>query len=292
MRALRAAGLGVVLSAAAAIGSAQQPTITLGPLPCLPQKSNGVLTATITPEVPGSTARLYFRRFNVEVEDFYYVEMEPAGGGGYWATFPIPTDSDFKEQKLKSSSYEGKTIQQTGHPWAEWWRAKEGSTGRNPNGDLDDDTIKEKAAAGKIEARSWMTPLDNPSFQKWLTDQKTEPGEYFVALYDGYGKQIARSEMKSVPVTSDCRVNLTPQQQGFAQNLTIGETAAWQKEDEVFHWECTGIVTRQDTLNVLRADGNCRACIIAWWPIGATAGAVALIGVVDDDPIEISPSQP
>lgn len=291
MRAAKVAGLGVLLSAAAL--NAQAPTITLGPLPCLPQKGNAVLTATISPEVPGTTARLYFRRLNVEVEDLYYVEMVPAGGGGYWATFPIPTDSKFPKKDLKNNSYEGRTIERTGNPWAEWWRAKEGSTARNPNGDLDDDTIREKATAGKTEKRSWMAPLDNSTFQKWLDDQATEPGEYFVALYDGYGRQIARSEMASVPVRSDCRVNLTPQQQGYAQNLTIGETAPWQKDDEVFHWECTGIVTRKDTLGVLRADEKCRACVIAaWWPVGGAAGAVALIGVIDDDPIEISPSRP
>jgi len=98
--------------------------------------------------------------------------------------------------------------------------------------------------------------------------------------------------MRSVEVRKDCRVDLTPQQEGFAKNLVIGETAAWQKGEEVFHWECTGVTTRKDSLNVLRADDKCRACVIAWWPVATAGGAVAMIGILNDDPVEISPSRP
>ena len=108
---------------------AQQTSVTLGPLACLPQKGNAVLNATVSPEVAGASTRLYFRRMNVEVEDFYYIQMEPAGGGGYWSTFPVPTESKFPKQKLDNYSYEGQKIDNTGKPWAEWWRAKENSTG-------------------------------------------------------------------------------------------------------------------------------------------------------------------
>ena len=272
---------------------AQQTSVTLGPLTCLPQKGNGVLNATVTPEVPGASTRLYFRRMNVEVEDFYYIQMEPAGGGGYWATFPVPTESKFPKQKLENYSYEGQKIDNTGKPWAEWWRAKENSQARNPNDDLDKDLIKERAALGKGEKRVWMQSLDNPSLQTWLDSLKTEAGEYFVAVVDNSGKLLGRSEMRSVEVKKDCKVNLTPQQEGFAKNLTIGETAAWQKNDEVFHWECTGITTRRDPLNVLRADDRCRACVIAaWWPVAAGGAAMVAIGVTNDDPVEVSRSRP
>ena len=272
---------------------AQQTSVTLGPLTCLPQKGNGVLNATVTPEVPGASTRLYFRRMNVEVEDFYYIQMEPAGGGGYWATFPVPTESKFPKQKLENYSYEGQKIDNTGKPWAEWWRAKENSQARNPNDDLDKDLIKERAALGKGEKRVWMQSLDNPSLQTWLDSLKTEAGEYFVAVVDNSGKLLGRSEMRSVEVKKDCKVNLTPQQEGFAKNLTIGETAAWQKNEEVFHWECTGITTRRDPLNVLRADDRCRACVIAaWWPVAAGGAAMVAIGVTNDDPVEVSRSRP
>jgi len=282
-----------LLVAAAALPAVAQPTsVTLGPLACLPQKGNGVLSATVSPELPGSTTRLYFRRMNVEVEDFYYIQMEPAGGGGSWSTFPVPTESKFPRKELKNFDYEGQKIERTGKPWAEWWRAKESSQARNPNADLNDDLIRERASIGKSEKRLWMKNLDNPALESWLDNLKTEAGEYFVAVVDGSGRLLGRSEMRSVEVRKDCRVNLTPQQEGFARNLTIGETAAWQKDEEVFHWECTGITTRKDAQNVLRADDKCRACVIAWWPVATAGGAVAAIGIINDDPVEVSPSRP
>jgi hypothetical protein len=279
--------------ALAATADAQQTSVTLGPLACLPQNSNGVLNATVSPDLPGTSTRLYFRRMNVEVEDFYYVEMEEAGAGGYWATFPVPTESKFPKQKLDNYSYEGLKIENNGKPWAEWWRAKEGSVARNPNNDLDKDLIRERANLGKTEKRVWMQAMDNPTLQTWLDRLTTEAGEYYVAVVDGSGKVLGRSEMRTAEVRKDCKVNLTPQQEGFAKNLVIGETAAWQKDEEVFHWECTGVTTRRDPLNVLRADDKCRACLIAaWWPAGAAGGAIALVGIIDDDPIDVSPSRP
>ena len=51
-----------------------------------------------------------------------------------------------------------------------------------------------------------------------------------------------------------------------------------------------------DPQQVLRSDQSCRACIVAWWPVGAAAGALgALVAIVDDDPGgpgEVSPSRP
>ena len=105
--------IGLVFVALAVPAAAQQTSVTLGALACLPQSSNGVLNATVSPEVPGSSTRLYFRRMNVEVEDFYYIQMEPAGGGGYWATFPVPTESKFPRQKLDNYSYEGRRRSRT-----------------------------------------------------------------------------------------------------------------------------------------------------------------------------------
>ena len=299
MHRTRSSSLGPVLLSLAAssflISSAvaQQTSVTLGPLTCLPQKGNGVLNATVSPEIAGASTRLYFRRMNVEVEDFYYIEMEPAGAGGYWGTFPVPTESKFPRQKLDNYNYEGQKIANNGKPWAEWWRAKEGSQARNPNNDLDKSLIQERATLGKGEKRVWMQGLDDAALQNWLDNLKTEAGEYFVAVVDGSGRLLGRSEMRSVEVKKDCKVSLTPQQEGFAKNLVIGETAAWQKNEEVYHWECTGITTRRDPTNVLRADERCRACVVAaWWPVAAGGGAVALIGVIDDDPVEISRSRP
>ena len=106
MHSARLSVFGILTLALAVAPAAAQTSVTLGPLACLPQKGNGVLNATVTPEIPGATTRLYFRRMNVEVEDFYYIQMEPAGGGGYWATFPVPTESKFPKQKLDNYNTE------------------------------------------------------------------------------------------------------------------------------------------------------------------------------------------
>lgn len=294
MNGRKLAGTVLLLAATgiAAVAEAQSSTITPGPLACLPQSGNGVLNATVSPETPGTTTRLYFRRMNVAVEDFYWVEMESAGGGGYWATFPVPTDDKAGKQTLKNYQYEGQKVANNNKPWAEWWRAKEGSTGRNPNADLDDDEIVQKASVGKHDKRDWLGKQDDATLQAWLDKLTSEPAEYFVATVDSTGRVVSRSDMRVVEVKSDCKVTLTPQQDGYAKNLVIGETSAWQAADDVFHWECNGVVTRVNPQNVLRADDNCRACIIAWWPVAVPAGLVALIPIVEDDPIDVSPSRP
>lgn len=256
MRAVRLAATILFATAAAASAQRSASDISLGPLACLPQKGNGVITATISPEIPGSTVRLFFRRMNVEVEDFYYVQMEPVGAGQYWGVFPVPTGDGIQRKELES---EGEAPP---HPWAAWWKAKEASENRDPNDDLDDQVIQERASQGKKEKRSWMEKLSDADFQRWLEAQSAEPAEFFVAVYDVNGNRAASSEMRVVDVRPECRVSLTPQQQGMANNLTVGETGGWQKGMQPFHWECDGIVTRIDPVRVRRADETCRACII------------------------------
>ena len=274
-----------------AVGSAAgAQSITLGPLSCLPNGENGVVTARIEPAPAAEIqVRLYFRRQNLMVEDFYFTEMVPTGGGNYWGVFPQPENSKFPEKKLEKPKKDE-------NAWAEWWRDKEGSDDRDPNPDLDKDVIAERASLGKREKRDWMAAQDDDTLQKFLARQTTEPAEYFVALYNPAGAQLAKSPQQVVEVKDDCRAAMTPQQAGYAMNLTVGETARWQAGEPVFHWECTGIVTRQDPQNVLRADESCRACVIAWWPVAAAAGALgSLVAITDDDPGgpgEVSPSRP
>ena len=288
MRTPRLAGWLALTVAAAASAQTPGAGITTAPMTCIPLEGNGVLQATVAPDTAGSTVRMFFRRMNVEVEDFYYVEMEPTGQGQYWGVFPIPTEAKIERKDLKKSETPPPL-----EPWASWWKTKEGSDDRDPNKDLDADVIKERAPIGKTEKREWMKKQADADFEKWLEKQQYEPAEYFVAVYDSYGRRTAVSEMQVAEVKKDCRVSLTPQQQGMAQNLTVGETNTWQKGEPPFHWECTGVVTRINPNNVLRADENCRACVIAWWPpAAATAGAIALIGIINDDPIDISPSRP
>jgi hypothetical protein len=286
-RSTLAAALAALALAPLAPAAAQ--TIALGELPCLPTGENGVLTARIDPPPPAEVeVRLYFRRMHLEVEDFYFTLMEPTGGGAYWGIFPQPEPRAFPPQKLERAPNPDDL-------WAQWWRTKEGSESRDPNGDLDRDTIAERASVGRRERRDWMAEQDDAVLEEWLWSQRREPAEYFVALVDPAGSVRARSPQRVTVVRDDCEVALTPQQAGYAANLTVGETAPWQPDEAVFHWECTGIVSRLGVDRVLRADESCRACVVAWWPLAAGAGALGLVVVTDDDPgppQEISPSRP
>ena len=267
-----------------------QPSVRVGDLACIPVGQNQVATATLTGEAPGNTVRLYFSRLHNEVEDFYYVEMRPSGGGQYWAVLPQPEDKAIERTRLRRPQGE----RETGNEWAEWWRRKEGSDNRDPNDDLDEKVIKERASVGKKEPRAWIRNMTDVDLQRWLEKQKYEPAQYYAAIYDGAGRFVAKSDVKVTPVNKECRVQLTPQQAGYAENLTIGETADWQRGERVFHWECDGIVTRIDPAGIPRADDSCRACLIAWWKPAAVIGAGAVTGIIIErfDPTPVSQSQP
>lgn len=279
----------LVLAAIAWPATAQSSKITVGELPCLPLDGNGVVTATVTPDLGSLSVRLYFRRLSVEVEDFYYVEMRPGGNGSYWSPFPDPEDQPATKKSLKNASEE---------EWAKWWKAKEASDHRDPNDDLNKQTIRERASLGKIEKRAWMTRQQDADLQRWLDRLKNEPAEYYVAVYDTSGRLLDKSEMRVVEVKKDnCPVSLTPQQEGYAQNLVVGETRDWQAGKSVFHWECDGIVTRIDPQGVMRPDDACRACVIAWWAnpkviVPAAMGTLTLVAITTDNPQPASPSAP
>ncbi len=81
----------LILLVAALPASAAPPEVTVDPPDCLPIEHNGAITATVDPEVAGSSVRLYFRRLN-PVGAFYYDEMFASGSGGYWTVFPKPED--------------------------------------------------------------------------------------------------------------------------------------------------------------------------------------------------------
>lgn len=86
-----------VAAALAALGiaapvAAQAPVVVAEPIDCLPENDNGVFHSTVRPEVGGAEVRTYFRWD--ERGAYYYVVMEAAGGGRYWATPPKPTDAN------------------------------------------------------------------------------------------------------------------------------------------------------------------------------------------------------
>jgi hypothetical protein len=270
-----------------------QTRVSVEPLACIPVKEHAAVTARVSGEPGGSTVRLYFRRLHEEVEDLYYVEMTASGGGDYWAVLPSPADEELDDQRLEDPD----TEEQRRNEHAAWWLDKEMSDERDPNDDLNEEIIEERASVGKLQQRDWMRDMPLPDLETWIEDQEQEPAEYFATVVDANGREIARSTMRSVPVKDrdDCDVELDRRELGQAVNLVVGETAPWQQGRPVFHWLCDGIVSRIDAEGILRIDERCRACAFALnrLLVPVSAGTIGVLGVIiTDEPEPASPTEP
>ncbi len=278
-----------VLALAASSASSQDIKVMTEQVPCLLVQENSVVRAKVDRNTADTEVRLYFRRLHEEVEDFYWVAMNSQGGGEYWGVLPKPEDEVLERRDLKRVSED---LRQR---WARWWRQKEILEDRDPNDDLDQEIIKERAQVGKLQSRDWMENFTDDSLEQWLENLEYEPTEYYAAVYDGYGQRLAAGPMQVTQVRDQCPTNLTPAEAGLAENLTVGETAAWQQGKELFHWLCDGVVTRVDPSGVYRGDSICRACVVAWWqkeefliPLAAGLVGGGVILLDDDDPISVS----
>jgi hypothetical protein len=293
--------LGVVLLAPQAV-LGQTTTVNVQQLACMTVEEHPLVEATVTNNVPDTATRIYFRRLHEIVEDFYWVEMVPTGNGRYWAALPKPEDEMNERFDLEERLREGR--EQDNHPWGAWWKEKEQSADRDPNQDLPDEEIRERASVGKRVDRDWMDSMSIEELERWLMRQEYEPSEYYAAVVGPNNRVVAVSPVRvtSVLEKKDCPVpRMTPAQEGFSRNLTVGETAPWQRERErVFHWLCDGVVTRIDERGIWREDDVCRACVVAWWKkneflipasIGAIGGVVGIL-IDDDDEPATSPVRP
>ena len=232
-------------------------SISVDDLACVPlqphddDKNHALVTASATGLTHEDEVRLYFRRLNPDVEDFYYELMTSSGGGNYWGVLPDPEDHELGETD------------------PQWWRDHEA-------GDPD------RSRVGGDEERDWLSDGSDDDLQAWLEDQKSEPVEYFAAVYNASGTKTAESEMKISSVREDCRATLDDRQIGESENQTVGETAQWQNNQAVFHWECDHLVSRINYSGVKEPDAVCRACVVAVIPfwIPTTVAAAALAGVV------------
>ncbi|MEM9553875.1 MAG: hypothetical protein AAGC60_06435 [Acidobacteriota bacterium] len=286
------AALGLVLFAS----SVAAQTVTTDAVECLPIGENAVGWASIDAMPADAEVRLYFRRMHDTVEDLYWVRMQPAGEGRYWGIFPQAEDHALEVRELEEARAEA----QREVAWAQWWREKDASDHRDPNSDLDQDLIRERASQGKQVERDWLGEMDDREFQEWLETLENEPTEYYTAVNDFQGNELARSPTRVAPVSDNCRVDLSEEERGVAENMIVGETAYWQRGEQVFHWLCDGIIARVDPNGVRRGDEICRACVIAWWkrpgilvPAAVGAGVVTGVILVDDDsPAPVSPSEP
>lgn len=289
-RVLIATGLGLL----ALVTTVQAATVSVSAVDCVPKEANAVVTAQADELPQDGTVRLYFRRMNEVMEDFYYVQMqanEDGGGGGFWATFPKPEDVTNPETDLQSAT-------DPATAWAEWWQAKEASTNRNPNGDLDQNEIDMRSSVGKLISRAWMAGMSAADLQTWLQGLQNEPVEFYVAAFDADGNQVAVTPMRVVQVTEDCKVDLTREQKKYAENLTVGNTDEWQHDRKPFHWLCDGIDNRIDIDGTEHGDGVCVAAVIlpqhkVLIPAAIVSGAVVTGVIVNDkEPKQASPDGP
>jgi hypothetical protein len=287
-----------------------QPRIAVDDVACLPVGDNGIVTATVSGEPGGSTVRYYFRRLHEEVEDFYYVDMVPQGGGKYWSPLPQAADETLDVMELERELAEERAdaeriLDELGeeaeeNPQAAWWVVKERTEYRDPNDDLNTEIIEERAQNGRLQRRDWMLEMPLDELETWLDELENEPTEVYATVLDANGREIARSTMEVIEVTEDCDVQLDERQRGRANNLVVGETAPWEIGRRVFHWQCDGIISRLDYRGVLRSDEICRACVVAWLEdegtiVAATAGVIGVIGIVIDGEPQaepVSPSEP
>lgn len=287
--------LALALALAVAVASpAAAITVEVEQTECMPVGDNGLVHVNVTDAPSDSEVRVYFRRLHQEVEDFYYVVARPEGNGRYWAVVPKAEDQILEEYRLIEELHDEADDDEVA--WAEWWKFKEASEDRDPNEDLDEELIEERAQRGKLEKRDWMNQMSDQDLEEWLQAQENEPAEYFAEVVDPEGNVLASSEMLVSEVRHECEVVLTQQQLGEAANLTVGETAAWESGKRVFHWLCDGIATRIDPTRTLVADELCRICFIAWWKkeellIPALVPPV-VVTLVEDDPTPVSPSGP
>ncbi|MCP4897972.1 MAG: hypothetical protein GY906_13450 [bacterium] len=195
------------------------------PVACLPIGDNAVAWAEVSELPPDSSVRLNFHRLNSEAEEFYWVAMYPHGDGRYWGIFPKPESHDVDRDDLEQQREDAK-----------------------------EDT--------RFNGKS-LVAMDDDYFEDWLDELENEPVEYYVSANDALGIELARSEVLASFVFSsrECEVELTKVERGEADNLTVGETAFWQRGQLPFHWMCAGIVSRIDPDAVKRGDEVCRSCV-------------------------------
>lgn len=191
---------------------------------CLAVAANAVVEARVAAEAdPPGGSVRLFFRRLNPVGAFYYGVMVPVGGGVYRGVLPQPEDRD--QEPLTD----------------EWW--------------------------GVLETRDWMQVegRDRSWLEGWLADQPEEAAEVYAASYDRLGGLVKRSAVVLVPVRRDtpCGPPLDRREQGWADNLTVGETTELQMGRQPFHWRCDGIVVRISPDGILRGDETCRVCRIA-----------------------------
>lgn len=127
--------------------------------------------------------------------------------------------------------------------------------------------------------RYWMV-LPKPK-------DETKSVEYYFVARDADGKATSTAP-QILPVLSDCKVELTPEEEKYAENLVVGETIKDQHDKEVAGFQCEGVISRIDTVGALTPDNECRKVLAArlvrqrkiWIPIIAVGGAGGTVAII------------
>lgn len=93
-------------------------------------------------------------------------------------------------------------------------------------------------------------------------EESTTTVEVQMAVRDAEGKET-RTPLQKLPVTASCPLNLTPEQNGYAQNLVVGETVPSQAGQVVAGFTCDGVISRIDASGNLKPDDSCRRVLMA-----------------------------
>lgn len=86
----------LALCTLAVAARAQTPTVMVEKAACVPTEANGVINATIQPEIGGAEPRLYFRWDQHGA--MYYVDLFAEGAGQYWA---IPAKPEPRNENIE-----------------------------------------------------------------------------------------------------------------------------------------------------------------------------------------------
>lgn len=126
-------------------------------------------------------------------------------------------------------------------------------------------------------------------------EDRNEQIEAYVAVVDGAGRTIGRSETVFAPVREDCRVEMTPRQIGVSNNLVVGETVAAQQGRKVLGFLCDGVVTRVNFEGIMRPDEICRGCVVPFFTKETFLAPIAIgvvVPILPPPPEESSTSRP
>jgi hypothetical protein len=152
-----------------------------------------------------------------------------------------------------------------------------------------------RATEGKSDYYMEMRAMGDGSFFAVLPkpDSKTSSVEMYTIARDAEGRPV-KSGPITVKASGGCKVTLTEEEQRYAQNLVVGNTAVEQETKVVEGFLCDGIVSRIDIKGALRPDEQCRRLLIlaasngsALIPalvVGAAGAGVLIIDKDDKEP--------